>query len=653
MISEKSIQEVLETVKVEDVIQDYVNLKRRGVNMIGLCPFHNEKTPSFTVSPSKNIYKCFGCGVGGNAVQFLMEHEQLSFPEAIRHLAKKYGIELEETQVSTEYMEERQKMESLYIVNQFAKTYYQEQLFDTDRGKSVGLSYFKKRGFREDIIRKFGLGYAPEKKDSFTLSATQQGYSVDLLKKLGLTSEYGRDFFRDRVMFAIHNLSGKVIGFGGRILVNGVKAPKYINSPETEIYNKSKVLYGAYFAKKAIRQQDECIMVEGYTDVISLHQEGIENVVASSGTSLTVGQIQLVKRNTQNLKILYDGDFAGVKAALRGLDLVLEQDMNVKVVLLPEGEDPDSYLQKVGADIFKIYLEQNAQDFILFKVNVLLKDAANDPIKKTEVIRDIVGSIAKIPDPIKRSLYIRECSKVMEVEEQLLVQETNKMVGRQFKKTLKDQELEQQPDPKVLLPSEQGIEAIVPKAKKPNVIRQTDEFQEKDIARILVVAGDFIFDKSENLTVAEYILPNLSDVINDFENTTYKKIVEECRSILSQGRKVNLQHFINHTDADLQKIAVDFSSSPYEYSENWEKRWDVFLQTQKMPDENFQNDSLQALKRFRLKKIMRLIDKNHQKIKQLNKPEDFEQAMLYMKVQRKLEGLRDELAKQLGTVILK
>ncbi|MCI5080604.1 MAG: DNA primase, partial [Saprospiraceae bacterium] len=349
MITQKSVQEILETAKVEDVIQDFVNLKRRGVNMIGLCPFHNEKTPSFTVSPAKNIYKCFGCGKAGNPVQFLMDHENLSFPEALRWLAQKYGIEIEEKQVSQEVIEERQRLDSLYIVNKFARDFFAEQLFETDRGKSVGLSYFKQRGFREDIIRKFGLGYSPAQSDLLTVTAKQKGYNIDLMKEVGLTSKYGRDFFRDRVMFTIHNLSGKVIGFGGRILQKDVKAPKYINSPETEIYNKSKVLYGAFFAKTAIRKQDECILVEGYTDVISLHQDGIENVVASSGTSLTVDQIRLVKRYTQNIKILYDGDKAGIKAALRGLDLVLAQDMNVKVVLLPEGEDPDSYLQGVGS----------------------------------------------------------------------------------------------------------------------------------------------------------------------------------------------------------------------------------------------------------------------------------------------------------------
>ena len=434
MISQKSVQEIIETAKIEDVVQDFVSLKRRGVNLIGLCPFHNEKTPSFTVSPAKNIFKCFGCGQAGNPVGFLMEHENYSFPEALRWLAAKYGIEIEETETTQEAREEQQLFDSLYLVNQFARDYYQDQLFNTDLGKSVGLGYFKRRGFREETIKKFGLGYAPAGRDLFTRQAVGKGYNIELLRKLGLTTQYDRDFFRGRVMFTIHNLSGKVIGFGGRILQKDVKAPKYINSPETEIYNKSKVLYGAYFAKKSIRKEGECILVEGYTDVISLHQAGIENVVASSGTSLTVEQIRLIKRYTPNVKIIYDGDIAGVKAALRGLDLVLEQGMNVKVVLLPEGEDPDSYLQSVGATAFKEYIDQQAQDFILFKAKVLLKEAGDDPVKKAGVIKDIVDSIAKIPDPIIRGLFVRECAKVVGVEEELLVAETNKRVGRAFKK---------------------------------------------------------------------------------------------------------------------------------------------------------------------------------------------------------------------------
>ncbi|MBL7805152.1 MAG: DNA primase, partial [Saprospiraceae bacterium] len=401
MITAKTVREILDAVRIEEVIEDFVSLRRRGVNLIGLCPFHHEKTPSFNVNPTRNIFKCFGCGKAGDAVTFLREHEQFSYPEALRWLAKKYNIEIEEVELTPEQRAADQMAESLYIVNDFALKHFQEQLFDTDEGKSVALQYFRQRGLREETIRTFGLGYAPDLRDLLLQRARATGHSVELLKKTGLSSADGaRDFFRGRVMFAIHNLSGKVAAFAGRTMSNDKTVPKYINSPETEIYVKNKTLYGAYQAKKAIRQQDECILVEGYMDVISLYQAGIENVVASSGTSLTEGQLNLIRRNTNNLKILYDGDPAGIKAALRGLDLALEQDLNVRIVLLPEGEDPDSYVQKVGSEAFLEYVAREAKDFILFKTRLLLEDTKGDPIKKSSLVKDIVASIARIPDPI-------------------------------------------------------------------------------------------------------------------------------------------------------------------------------------------------------------------------------------------------------------
>lgn len=675
MITEKSVQEILETAKVEEVIQDYVNLKRRGVNMIGLCPFHNEKTPSFTVSPSKNIYKCFGCGKGGNAAQFLMEHENMTFPEALRHLAAKFNIEIEETEISSEALEERHYFESLYLVNQYARDFFQDQLFHTDNGKSVGLSYFKKRGFTEETIRKFGLGFAPRGRDIFTKVAGKAGYQEEVLKKLGLTSQYGSDFFRDRVMFTIHNLSGKVIGFGGRTLMKDKKIPKYINSPETEIYVKNKVLYGAYFAKRAIRQHDECILVEGYTDVISLHQAGFENVVASSGTSLTEGQIQLIKRYTQNIKILYDGDFAGVKAALRGLDLILEQDLNVKVVLLPEGEDPDSYLQKVGVDAFQEYITKEAQDFILFKTSLLLEEAANDPIKKSALIKDIVGSIARIPDPLKRAVYIKECSRVVEVSEQILVNETNKIVGQRLKKrrnktnaSFSRRELSA-PNQDPSFPSQEPFfsteEPPFPLEEpftesNPNSDQKPkpessggDTFQEKDLARILITGGDKVFDAEEGISVGEFILSNIEDVLDDFDHALYKKVVDESLKVLSEKGAISSNFFLNHSDQAIAKLAVDCMSSPYEYSENWAEKFEIFLQTQKMPDENFQSDSLNGLLRFKLRKIDRRRAANLESIKECVANGEDEKLLVFLKVEQKLQEIRKELAAQLGTVVLK
>jgi DNA primase len=698
LIAQKTVQEIIETAKVEDVIQDYVSLKRRGVNMIGLCPFHNEKTPSFTVSPAKNIYKCFGCGKGGNPVQFLMEHEQFTFPEALRHLAGKYGIEIEEKELTPEERLRQQEADSLFLVNQYAKEHYEKQLFETDLGKSIGLSYFKERGFREETIKKFGLGYAPDGKDKFTLTAVNANYNIDLLKRLGLTSQYGSDFFRNRVMFSIHNLSGKVVALAGRIMAQDVKAPKYINSPETEIYHKSKVLYGAYFAKTAIRKQDECILVEGYTDVISLHQAGIENVVASSGTSLTVDQIQLIKRYTPNVKILFDGDNAGIKAALRGVDMLLEQDLNVRVVILPEGEDPDSYLQKAGTTEFLEYINgEEAKDFILFKADLLLKEAGTDPVKRSGLIKEIVQSIAKVPDPIKRSLFVKECSRLFDVEEDLLVNETNKTVVGQMKRRKQERELATRrtqrlakrnasppaaggdfpseepnfpnaepgfmpddssfPDTEGFNPDQGSFPGDEFPVKTPEKQIKSSapvghEFQEKDIIRLLVSSGGEVFDKEENITVAEYLIQNIEDVIDDFDNRLYKEIALECQKLINAGEKLSSQYFINHEDPKIQVAAVNLISSPYEFSENWGERFEIFL-NQKTPDENFKEESERVLMHFRLRKITRICEKNRKKIKELSEEGKHEDSIKYLRVQVKLDKIRIELAKDLGIVVVK
>jgi DNA primase len=648
LITQKTVQEILETVKVEEVIQDYVTLKRRGVNMIGLCPFHNEKTPSFTVSPAKNIFKCFGCGQAGDAVKFLMEHEQLTFPEALRHLARKYNIEIEETAPSPEALAQQQAAESLYLVNEYAKNYYADQLFHTDLGKGVGLSYFKSRGFREATIKKFGLGFAPDGKDAFTAKAISEGYKIETLRNVGLTSQYDRDFFRNRVMFTIHNLSGKVIGFGGRILQKDIKAPKYINTPETEIYNKSKVLYGIFFAKQTIRKNDECILVEGYTDVISLHQAGIENVVASSGTSLTKDQIRLIKRYTPNVKIIYDGDMAGVKAALRGLDLLLEQDLNVKVVTLPNGEDPDSYLQSVGASAFQEYIDQQAKDFILFKTDLLLKDIGNDPVKKTHVIRDIVSSIGLIPDPIKRSIYIKECARLVDVEEQLLVNESNKILAKEVTRQRNEEaQTTVWKDEGEALARHLEKPLLQQKQETPKVIG--DEFQEKAVVRILMLYAGEVFDKEENLTVAEFILSGLEDLISVIDNARYKSIFEDGIKSLLDGKKITVEYFTQHEDPEISQLALDFSISPYEYSENWEKMHDIILTTQPMPEQNFSRETIETLKRFRLRKIQRMLDKVDQKIKTLQEKDMGDpKIIVQLKLKTKLKQMHLELSREVG-----
>ncbi len=692
MIAQKSIQEVVEVARIEDVVGDFVNLKRRGSNMIGLCPFHNEKTPSFSVSPSKNIYKCFGCGKGGDAISFMMESQQLSYVESIRFLAEKYNIELEETVSSKENIEERQFLDSLYIINGYARDYFQQQLFETDQGKSVGLSYFKKRGFREETIRKFGLGFAQAQKNDFTLDAINKGYKKDLLEKIGLTTQWGNDFFRDRVMFTIHSLTGKVIAFAGRVLDKNAKMAKYMNSPETEIYLKSKVLYGAYFAKKAIRKKDECILVEGYTDVISLHQSGIENVVASSGTALTIDQIKLIQRFTPNIKILYDGDPAGIKAALRGLDLVLEQNMNVKVVLLPEGEDPDSYLQKVGSTQFEDYINQQAKDFILFKTSLLLGDTAGDPVKKAAVIQDIVSSIARIPDPIKRSLYVRECAREVGVSEDILINAANKELAKHLHDRKKQQEREEarnrranssrafspplstsadfpsveypsnpedefgKPPPVGQAPSTYPVDGMPPKG---NVITNQlgkrkptkNEYQERDIIRILIAYGHHIFDKEENITVAEFVLGNIEEVLESFENTIYGQMAKIYHEKLVAKKSITTAFFIHHSDDKIKNASIDLIQEPYHFSEKWEERFGITLQTQPKPDNNFNEDSKQSIQRFKLKKIIQMCKENQER---LTKTRDATEQIKILTIQQRLLKIRDQLAKQFGgTVILK
>lgn len=684
MITKKTINDIVETSRIEEVVGDFVNLKKRGANLLGLCPFHNEKTPSFTVSPAKNIYKCFGCGKGGDPVNFIMEHESVSYPESLKYLAEKYGIEIEETQTSQAHKEEQQKLDSLYVLNQYARDFYHGQLLQTDIGKSVGLSYLKNRGFTDQTIEKFGLGYAPKDKDAFTQAAKRKGYKGQQLKKLGLTSKYDSDFFRDRVMFTIHSVSGKVIGFGGRIMSKNVKAPKYVNTPETEVYNKSKVLYGAYFAKRAIRKADECILVEGYTDVVSLHQGGIENVVASSGTSLTVEQIRMVKRYTPNMKILYDGDSAGVKAALRGLDLVLEQDMNVKVVMLPEGEDPDSYLQSVGSDAFKEYIESQAKDFILFKSELLFQEASGDPVRQAAMIKDIVASIAKIPDPLKRSLYIKECGHLMKVEEEILMNEVNQIVTKsvhqaedQRKKDQRQYARKKATEQKGNFPSDPGnfpenapppwlqeeeaynnnggaAPTPQPVERRPSAAN-TSEYQEKDIVRLLISYGGQPFDsENEEVTVARFILSNIEDVLDDFDNDLYQRVVRECLDMTIDGTPITPKYFIQHEDKDFRRLAIDVLQPEFEMSPNWEEKHQIPLRSQEMPDDNFNLDSISSIYWFKLRKLDKLVERNKASMKKaIEEKSGEEEIMKAMKIHQKLMEIRKDIALKLNTVIVR
>lgn len=672
MISPKQVQDILDAARIEDVVGEFVSLKRRGVNLIGLCPFHGEKTPSFNVNPARNIFKCFGCGKGGDSITFLREHENLTYVEALRWLGKKYGIEIQEVERTPEQLAEMQLADSLYIVNDFGLQHFQKQLFETDEGKSVALSYFKKRGLREETIRAFGLGYAPDDHDLLLKTARAAGHHLELLQKVGLCSQDGRrDFFRARVMFAIHNLSGKVAAFAGRTMSSEKSIPKYINSPETEIYVKNKTLYGMFQARKAVRQSDECLLVEGYMDVISLHQAGIENVVASSGTSLTEGQLQLIRRNTNNLKILYDGDAAGIKAALRGLDLALEQDLNVKVCLLPDGHDPDSYVQEFGGEALQQYIGSHSKDFILFKTELLLEETKNDPIKKAGLVKDIVGSVARIPDPIKRSVYLKECSGLLGVEEQALISEANKLITGVLKK--REEKAAKQPeaasDSAPFFPSEEWPADVPPLAADGGDIpldfppgdqkhapitfqgRLKESVQERDIIRLLVQFGNRLLEQ-EHVSVAEYILSDIADSLEGFDHPLYGRIANECHQLLLKGQSFNQHYFIQHENPEVCELAITLLTEPWEYSPNWEEKWNYPLQNQKMPDLNFDLDMKQALLRFKLQKVSKMCEMNLARIKAASLESDDETMMRYMKVQQKLLETRNAIALQAGTVVL-
>ena len=649
MIPAKTIDDILSAARVEEVIEDFVALKRRGVNMMGLCPFHDEKTPSFTVSPAKGIYKCFGCGKSGTSVGFIMEHEHLSYPEALKYLANKYNITVEEKEVSAEDRAVMQLTDALYIVNNFAAEHFTKNLLETDEGKAVGLSYFKERGFRQHTLDQWQLGFAMSSGKAFTSLALDKQYNLEHLQKLGLSTQYESDFFKSRVIFPIHNLSGKIVAFAGRMLSKDKNQPKYLNSPESEIYNKRKILYGFYFAKTAIRKADECIVVEGYTDVLTLYQGGVENVVASSGTSFTVDQIRLIKRFTDNIKIIYDGDPAGIKAALRGLDLVLAENMDVRLVLLPKDEDPDSFFKKSGQDAFTKYLDENAKDFIDFKTTLLLAEAGNDPIKRSHVLRDIVSSIALIPDAIKRAMYVKQTSSKMEIEEAILIAEVEKDLQKLKKEQQQQYHREKLREDRsnfvteVIVNPEDGQVEMVPTTTLPKI---NDEHQERDLVRILITSCDLMLEKNGDVTVHEYLIPFVEENIDFLSNKAYKKIFEFAISKFKAGQKIAFKDFIHHEDADIRDTAVDLSISKYAFA-NWEEKG-IFLQTQQMPEENFKKDCYESILRFRLRVLKKEINELEKMILE-NTDED---KMIDIKVLQQLLNERNEIAKELTQIVL-
>ncbi len=647
MIKRETIDRIFDTAEVVDVISDFVQLKRSGTNYVGLCPFHNEKTPSFNVSPSKGIYKCFGCGKGGNVVQFVMELEHMSYPEALKYLAKKYNIPVEEEKTSDEDLAKRDIRESMMVVNEFARKYFVKQLTEDEKGRAVGLSYFRERGFNDLMIEKFDIGYCPEGKDTFTEYALGKGYKLEFLEKTGLTivrNDWRADRFSVRVMFPIHSVSGRVVGFGGRTLnTDDKKTAKYLNSPESEVYHKSKIVYGIYQAKRAIVQQDVCFLVEGYTDVISMHQKGIENVVASSGTSLTEDQIRLIRRFSENITILYDGDPAGLKASLRGIDMILEQGMNVKLVMFPEGEDPDSFARENSPDDIRKFIDAHQKDFIQFKTGLLMDEARNDPVKRAEMVSSIVRSISMLDNNIQQSIYIKTVSRMMDLEEDILYKELQKFRYKYLKEKQKQQKRQQ-------IHNRNAPTPAVPS----NVTNIIFEEHEKEIITLLLTYGNKVFDKDEESgvehTVADYIINEIRNDELKFENLLYDKLFGEVADLLSNGKKIDQQYFTQHPDLDIARISVELCATKYYLHKFWEKRG-TYVQT---AEDNLNDYIPNLIHQYKRKVMQKAQDETIKHIKELqNKGAEDKEILNLLEEKRNIEKVIHLLVKNKGIVIMR
>ena len=648
MISLNTIQQILSRIDIVEIVGSFVKLKKRGANYLGLCPFHNEKTPSFTVSPAKEIYKCFGCGKSGNSIGFLMEHEKYSYAEALRWLANKYNVTIEEKEINPEQQQQQLASDSLYIINGFAQKFFSDALIDTDEGKDIGLSYLKHRGFREDTIKKFQLGYNPDAKDKFAIAALAAQFNPELLQKSGLIvlrDNKPADNYRGRIIFPVHNQSGKVLGFGARLIKGNDKAPKYINSPENEIYVKSKILYGSYFARQAIDKADECLLVEGYTDVVSLHQAGIENVVASGGTSLTPDQLRLIKKYTRNLTIIYDGDNAGIKAALRGLNLALEEGLNVKLDLIPDCKDPNSYVNKTGTENFKKFVHENKKDFVLFQLEISLKDAANDPAKRSFAVNQVAETLSKInraEDFIRRQDYIRQVAQILQVEEAGLHALVNKLVREKISKESGKAYFQQDlPENNPLAPETQSSEL--------ESFFSTDELNEQALIRSLLEFG--INDWQPGQTVAEYLfteveeneldkMMNNQQLVNIYE--TYKKWYEE-------GISPTAKNFLYHENRELNLAVINIMDYNTEISPNWKRIYEGRIPTR---EELYKEEVTSTLTYLKLRKIKKLIAENQREF-ELKQMGTFDDQVIYLQTHQHLKDLEMQLTKALGTVIFK
>lgn len=649
MIDQATIQRIIDTAEITEVVGEFVTLKKRGTNLLGLCPFHNEKTPSFNVSPSKGIYKCFGCGKGGSSVNFIMEHEHLSYVEALKWLARKYHIEVQEKEETPEELRERNDHESQVIVSEFAQKYFAAQLWESEFGKAVGLGYFHERGFRDEVIKKFGLGYCPDGKEPFTSTALREGYKMEYLEKTGLTirrDEWVRDRFAGRVMFPIHSISGRVIAFGGRTLSQDKNIAKYLNSPESDIYHKSRIVYGIYLAKRAIIQEDKCYLVEGYTDVLAMHQAGIENVVASSGTSLTVDQIRLVRRFTKNITIIYDGDQAGIKASLRGIDLVLEEGINVKVLPLPDGEDPDSFSKSVSATALAQYIKENETDFIKFKTRILLAGTESDPLSRARLITDIVNSISVIPEEIVRTEYLKECSRLLEVREEVLYNEIRKLRMKKAEAPVGRDRAVETAQPVVAVPQQPVVQTPV---------QNPFELEEKEILRVLLRYGpltihDYEHEESGELvveSVATYILAELEIDNMVSVDPLVNAILDEYRLHLDEPGFEAMRHFTQNADPRISQLASDVVAEKHPISPFWERGGSHIEKEEEM----LQVVVPKLVREYKLRIVSAMMGRIESQMKEADASKDFDRSMELQVSHQKLKEIEKILCKQLDRAI--